>query len=296
MLSVRTWRGMAILLLAVSMTATGPPARAFSVAALTQPACDPKLQSCAPGVPVAPAPQSCGPGNGGAPACGNGQATLGNQSGTDQGAGNPINVITGNKYQREEDLPALLGVLGLEIVRHYNSVYSTPGTATGILGRGWKLSYETDLYAIGNTLQIVQADGTRILFNRSADNRSLCSTADPAHGILRIEHGRQGDGYVWTWTDGRELRFDNAGKLVQIAVPTGEFVSLQRDSKGMLLQVTDPQGRQLRLQYPQRAGAASDRFRGVASISSPVGTFTYSTAMSRQGQHSRNRLKRWPIW
>ena len=266
---------MVILLLAMSAIVTGRPARAVGIATLTQSSCDPKMQSCAPGMPLVPSPQSCGPAAGGAPACGNGLATLGNQSGTNQGAGNPINVITGNKYQREEDLPALPGVLGLEIVRHYNSAYSSPDIATGILGRGWKLSYETDLYAIGNTLQIVQADGTRIIFSRNADNRSLCSTADPAYGSLRIEPGRQGDGYVWTWTDGRELRFDNAGKLVQIAVPTGEFVSLQRDAKGVLLQVTDPQGRQLRLQYPQRTGVASNQFRGVASISSPVGVFTY---------------------
>ncbi len=204
-----------------------------------------------------------------------GPATLGNQSGTNQGGGNPINVINGNKYQREDDLPALPGVLGLEIVRHYNSAYSTPGTTPGILGRGWKLSYETDLHAIGDTLQIVQADGTRIIFNRDPANRNLCSTADPANGRLRIAAGSRGNVYIWTWTNGRELRFDSAGKLVQIAAPTGEFVSLLRDPQGMLLQVTDPQGRQLRLQYPQRASAGRDRFQGVASIASPVGVFAY---------------------
>jgi hypothetical protein len=37
------------------------------------------------------------------------------------GVDNPINVINGNKYQPEEDMPALPGVLGLEIVGHYNS-------------------------------------------------------------------------------------------------------------------------------------------------------------------------------
>ena len=282
---------MFILLLALLGTAPGmrPAQAAGSIAGVTQPACDPKLQSCAPGVqgvPVALSPQSCGPAAGGATACGRGPATLGNQSGTNQGGGNPINLITGNKYQREEDLPALPGVLGLEIVRHYNSAYSTPDIATGILGRGWKLSYETDLYAVGNTLQIIQADGTRVIFNRIADNLSLCSTADPAHGRLRIERGHDGEIYVWTWTDGRELRFDNAGKLVQIAVATGEFVSLQRDAKGVLLQVTDPQGRQLRLHYPAHAGAARDQFRGVASISSPVGVFTYryGSAMPQPAQ------------
>jgi len=224
---------------------------------------------------------SCGPGDAGATTCGTGPATLGHQSGTNQGVGNPINIITGNKYQREEDLPALPGVLGLEIVRHYNSAYSTVGTTTGILGRGWKLSYETDLYAIGNTVQIIQADGTRIIFNRDPNNRSLCSTNNPADGTLRIDATTRGDEYVWTWANGRVLSFNNIGKLVQIAVPTGEFVSLQHDPKGMLVQVTDPQGRQLKLQYPSRKSAGADNkssagFRGVMTIDSPVGRYAYA--------------------
>jgi hypothetical protein len=64
-------------------------------------------------------PTQCGPGPAGSPCDGAGPASQGNPSGTNQGAGNPINVITGNKYQQETDLPALPGVLGLEIVRHY---------------------------------------------------------------------------------------------------------------------------------------------------------------------------------
>ena len=251
------------------------PTQAGVIGAATN-ACDPATQSCAAGTPIAaPGPAMCGPAAGGVTVCGAGPATLGNQSGSNQGAGNPINAINGNKYQREEDLPALPGVLGLEIVRHYNSAYSTPGTTPGILGRGWKLSYETDLYSIGDTLQIVQADGTRVIFNRDPANRSLCSTADPANGRLRIASGSRGNVFIWTWTNGRELRFDSDGKLVQIAAPTGEFVSLLRDPRGVLLQVTDPQGRQLRLQYPGRTDAGRRQFHGVASITSPVGVFAY---------------------
>ncbi|MES2832101.1 MAG: RHS repeat-associated core domain-containing protein [Pseudomonadota bacterium] len=220
---------------------------------------------------------SCGPSVAGAPACGAGPATSGNQSSTNQGAGNPINIITGNKYQREEDLPALPGVLGLEIVRHYNSAYSNINTTTGLLGRGWKLSYETDLYAVGNTVQIIQADGTRIIFNRDPANRSLCSTSNSADGVLRIDATSRGDEYVWTWANGRALSFNSLGKLVQIADPTGEFVSLQHDRKGMLMQVTDPQGRQLKLHYPTRKDAAADHgFRGVMAIDSPAGRYQYA--------------------
>lgn len=67
--------------------------------------------------------------------------------------------MTGNKYQREEDMPALPGVLGLEIVRHYNSAFSGPGHPNGPLGRGWRLSYETELVDRWGT------DGRKLHFN-----------------------------------------------------------------------------------------------------------------------------------
>jgi RHS repeat-associated protein len=216
----------------------------------------------------------CGPGPAGAPCGGEGPASQGNPSGTNQGAGNPINVITGNKYQQEVDLPALPGVLGLEIVRHYNSSLSGPDTPPGILGRGWRLSYETDLYPIGNTLQIVQADGTRILFIRDPQNPSQCATRNPIHGRLTVHQTARGEEYVWTWTNGRRLSFNHQGKLVEIRAPSGEFVSLTRDPVGVLVKVTDPQGRSLTLSYPQHPHP--NQFNGVVAIDSPVGRFGYA--------------------
>lgn len=236
--------------------------------------CGPR--SAQPATPAGPA--QCGPATGGETCTANEGPASQSGNSANVGAGNPINVINGNKYQREVDLPPLPGVLGLEIVRHYNSAYSAATALPGIFGRGWKLSYDTELYAIGNTIQILQADGRRVIFSRDPANRAMCSTPDPVHGKLRISGAQSGrsERYTWTWPDGRTLDFDTNGKLVQIAVPSGEFVSLLRDPNGFLLQVTDPQGRQLRLHYPDRQSRASAPvFRGVASIDSPVGKFGY---------------------
>ena len=83
----------------------------------------------------------CGPAPGGPPtSCAASSPASVAGGGPDVGAGNPINVITGNKYQREEDLPALPGVLGLENVRHYNSAYVKPATPNGPMGRAWELA------------------------------------------------------------------------------------------------------------------------------------------------------------
>jgi RHS repeat-associated protein len=239
----------------------------------------PPNSSCAPGTPPTTPPTppgTCGPGNAGSTCGGGGPATIGSGTGINLGAGNPINVVNGNKYQREVDMAPLPGTLGLEIIRHYNSAFSRPGASTNLLGRGWKLSYETELYAVGRTLQVIQADGTRIIFNRDPRDASLCASADPANGAINIVKGARGDEYVWRWTNGRELRFDTKGHLTQILAPGGQFVSLRYSPSGLLTRVTDPQGRSLDLAYPDKEQARSqDAFRGVQSITSPVGRFTY---------------------
>ena len=226
--------------------------------------------------PSGPAPLVCTPSSGGSPngaACGGaGPASLGNLSGTDHGAGNPLDVLTGNKYQRETDLPALPGVLGLEIVRHYNSALAHTDSALGWLGRGWRLSYETDLYAFEHHLEIVQADGTRLVFARERSAPGRAASLDPAHGTLAIARSGRTETYQWRWPDGRTLDFDARGKLVQIQAPTGEFVSLTRGPRGELMKVTDPQGRSLSFEYAPRNATG---FRGIVAITSPLGRFTY---------------------
>jgi RHS repeat-associated protein len=238
----------------------------------------PPNTSCVPGTPPAipPVPPSCGPGPGGNPCGQAGPASTGSSNGINIGAGNPINLINGNKYQREVDMAPLPGVLGLEVVRHYNSALSGPNASTNLMGRGWKLSYETDLYVVGKTVQIVQADGARLIFSRDPANPSLCASGNPSDGTVIMRRGRSGEEFLWRMGDGRQLSFNSAGKLVQILAPTGEFVSMRHDSKGLLVSVTDPQGRELRLHYLDRASArAGDAFRGVQSIDSPLGRYTY---------------------
>lgn len=234
--------------------------------------------SCLTALPGIARADACGPPAGGPPsACTSSVASLGSSDAPDAAAGNPINVITGNKYQREEDLPALPGVLGLEIVRHYNSAYSKPGLPNGPMGRAWNLSYETELFDRFGSIQVLQADGSRITFQRDPRHPNLCSTQLPANGRMTL--GRLSNGeveYDWTWPNGRRLHFNAMGKLKRIAAPSGEAVELHYDNANLLVRVVDPQGRSLDLRYLDRNQArANDRFRGVQYIDSPVGRFAY---------------------
>lgn len=73
----------------------------------------------------------------------------------------------------------------------------------GITGRELALELRNRLYAIHNTLQITQADGSRILFIRDPKNPSLCASNNPANGHLANRRGPRGDEYLWTWRNGR---------------------------------------------------------------------------------------------
>jgi RHS repeat-associated protein len=193
------------------------------------------------------------------------------------GGGNPINIITGNKYQQEVDLPALPGELGIEVVRHYNSLVTSD---SGHVGRGWRLSYETEIRFEGAHLTLIQADGKRYQFKCDA---LLCRTQDWADGVvfIRIAADTNRKSYVWRWLAGnasrRELTFDHRGLLLNIRAASGSILTIQRFKDGRIQEVIDPQGRKLVFQYPSVAqlNAQPSRFDGVVAIDTPLGRVEY---------------------
>jgi hypothetical protein len=113
---------------------------------------------------------TCGPVQLGAPCAQGGVAGLANsQPGLSLTVGNPIHLITGNKYQRETDLPIHPSAPDIEILRHYNAL----DRRSSMLGQGWALSYDTRLFHAGGRWQIVQADGSRIDFGQATD-KPIC--------------------------------------------------------------------------------------------------------------------------
>lgn len=198
--------------------------------------------------------------------CGSGPGKLGRGAeGPSLFVGNPIHLATGNKLQEETDLAPLPGPLGLELVRRYNSRHGYQG----LFGVGWRMSYEVVAYATATSVQIVQADGRRTIFSRSADDPSRCASPRPSDGTVR----ETATGYAWRWPDGRVLQFAKSGRLEQILEPDGAFVDLQYDPRGHLLQVTDPRGRALRFHY--RRDATGQRLL-VERLDTPIGSFRYA--------------------
>ncbi|MET0064427.1 MAG: DUF6531 domain-containing protein, partial [Candidatus Thiodiazotropha endolucinida] len=149
--------------------------------------------------------------------------------------GNPIHVVTGNKYQQEVDLTPLPGTLGLLFKRHYNS----HSQYTGPLGHGWSHSYDLDLKPDGDGYRLRQSDGRVIRFQPSGqpDDYSAPRISD---GWLRVNQAQ----LTWHWRDGRQLQFSPQGQLQRIVLATGQTLRLFYNPQGKLFLVRDPQGRE----------------------------------------------------
>ncbi|MEL0585312.1 MAG: DUF6531 domain-containing protein [Candidatus Thiodiazotropha sp. (ex. Lucinoma kazani)] len=154
--------------------------------------------------------------------------------------GNPIHVVTGNKYQQEVDLTPLPGALGLLFKRHYNS----HNDESGPLGHGWSHSYDLRLQADGEAYRLHQSDGRVIHFEPSdtADHYTAQRVSD---GWLQVNEAQ----LTWYWRDGRQLQFSPEGKLQRIVLATGQTLKLFYNPQGELFLVRDPQGRELSLDH-----------------------------------------------
>lgn len=156
--------------------------------------------------------------------------------------GNPIHVVTGNKYQAESDLAPLPGVMGIAFTRHYNS--EAIGH-TGVMGTGWRHGYEASIRTSddGASIDLWQADGRHLAFKRS-DEKMVFTAQRAGDGEVRVESR----GYRWLRSTGRELNFDLAGRLISMREGT-RLLTLQYNEASQLIQVTDPQKRVLRIDY-----------------------------------------------
>ena len=158
-------------------------------------------------------------------------------------AGNPLDLLTGNKRQREIDL-ALPGA-SLAFQRTYNSANADYDVG---LGRGWHHSYAlTLLDGGGGRRELVQSDGRRLYFapaGTDAEGRPRLASAAANEGAL-IDLG-EGE-HRWDLPDGRRLRF-RGSYLVEIDWPDQRRLALFYVQR-KLATVTDETGRVLRLAY-----------------------------------------------
>ena len=222
-------------------------------------------------------------------------------------AGNPINVMGGNKYQRDVDMAGLPGVQGLELVRHYNSDFSAhtadSGESRSSMGRGWRLSYDGWLRlpqgAGGKRLSPQQIPADAAITFSGPDGTQVALSPFDAAGVapgagasrqwvasggnamrLSINPAPGPTPYVLSDSQGFVRLFDAHGRLVRLQAASGHATQIERDPFGRIVTVTDPQGRQLVLNYRASVAPASPGkprvIYQVESIQTPLGRFDYA--------------------
>jgi RHS repeat-associated protein len=179
------------------------------------------------------------------------------------GAGNPVDVVTGNKYLTELDLrPGVASAL--TFARHYNSA----NRHAGALGVGWSHTWEVRLAhhrdAARDEAQVVQADGRRFVFARAAAHRPQWRGSHPAHGLVEAAAGE----HRWHWrhADGRTVHFDARGRIAAVSRDGRLLLRASYDAHGRLQAVGGQRGTELRFAYVDhphgaRLASVSDRHR-----------------------------------
>ena len=156
--------------------------------------------------------------------------------------GNPINILSGNKHQKERDFE--LPASQLTFQRTYNSISADNNIG---IGQGWHHTYAVSLYSAGDEqMEIVQSNGSRLRF--SADG-----TYEADQPIMRGDvHNagyvvRRGRYHEWNLPDGRTLRF-RGSYLVRIDWPDQQHLDLFYKG-GRVAEITDETGRVMRFDY-----------------------------------------------
>lgn len=156
--------------------------------------------------------------------------------------GNPVSLVSGNKYQFEQDY----SVSGskLEFSRHYNSARINYNSG---FGRGWSATYASRIAAYEDGgFAISESTGRvhRFDIEEEGDNGiTYYRGSSTAQGRVWHEDGV----HYWSMPDGRKLTFSGRF-LVHVDYPGHQSLSLYYRNE-RIAEVTDEAGRVLKFEY-----------------------------------------------
>lgn len=156
-----------------------------------------------------------------------------------ESVGNPCNIGTGNKFQREVDY-ASGGVNRLEFIRYYNSLIRSARS----VGWGWTTTYDAFLeFPNASTITVNRPNGQPITFTLSGSDW----VANPD---IMLELTAVSGGWELTNRNDEAETYDSTGRLISIAKPTGYVQTLTYTGTNLYPDdITDSEGRTLAFTY-----------------------------------------------
>ncbi|WP_060931105.1 DUF6531 domain-containing protein, partial [Lachnoanaerobaculum saburreum] len=152
--------------------------------------------------------------------------------------GDPVNANTGNFTYSKEDI-ILRSKFPIGFIRSYNSSEKR----TGVLGKGWRHSYEISVSREENGYILHLSDGQDEAYFVDEEGR-IHSVFDDFNRLKQMQTG-----FIYNAESGLIYLFDKAGKLLRIERKDGEAVCLSYDSKDRLVEVSNESGSKISLYY-----------------------------------------------
>ena len=152
--------------------------------------------------------------------------------------GDPVNANTGNFTYSKEDI-MLRSKFPIGFIRSYNSSEKR----TGVLGKGWRHSYEISISQEENGYILHLSDGQDEAYFVDEEER-IHSVFDDFNRLKKTQTG-----FIYNAASGLIYLFDKAGKLLRIERKDGEEVYLSYDAKGRLIEVSEKSGSKIALYY-----------------------------------------------
>ncbi|HZF30318.1 MAG TPA: DUF6531 domain-containing protein, partial [Gammaproteobacteria bacterium] len=170
-------------------------------------------------------------------------------------AGNPVSVVTGTKYQREDDY-LVAAATGLELSRFYKSTgYYWPHDLTGVLAEPlnnrdfWRHTYDRRLTIVSGNAQtsgvLQAADGSLRIFDASGNESTRNNGTNGTGAKLQAVSGI---GWDVTLPTGHVERYNTSGRLISITALNGQVTTLSYSGVN-LTTVTGPFGHTLAFGY-----------------------------------------------
>lgn len=155
----------------------------------------------------------------------------------------PVNIVTGNYYCSEEDINITEIGLPLQVQRSYNSI----DTREGILGKSWRMNYESNISIdseTGNAV-VTYPDGHAGRFIPKTGGHEFIGP----DGIFEQLTKDSNVIYSLKLKDKTVYKYSSSGKLIQISDKNNNTITFTYNEAGQLKTVTGQGGKQLTFSY-----------------------------------------------
>lgn len=181
-------------------------------------------------------------------------------------AGNPINIATGNKYQREVDYR---DTGALSIVRSYNSD-ATHGEVLRPFGIGWTANFLRFINVYKDSMTVVGADGyTEFL---TWDGMEWITQPGSKFKVIQTS-----DGYTVTKGETGRDYYNLDGKLTSEVLKSGRRLTYDYNDRGQLIGVSEEgvEGRGFKIVYMEHKIRGEYFIEKIEGPGDRVSRYTY---------------------